>query len=145
MQKQTTHPTPEELGAYSLGQLPADEAAAIESHISECEPCCDTIVSLSSDDTFVGLLKEARQLPTDQTVDHGVATPSSLCPDIPVQLAEHPRYEIVGLIGKGGMGDVYQARHRKMERTVALKVIKRSGCSTHTSAAWFTATSSPTT
>jgi serine/threonine protein kinase len=40
-------------------------------------------------------------------------------------LAEHPRYEILGLIGKGGMGDVYKARHRMMERTVALKIIKR--------------------
>jgi serine/threonine protein kinase len=29
------------------------------------------------------------------------------------------------LIGKGGMGDVYKARHRMMERTVALKIINR--------------------
>jgi ankyrin repeat protein/serine/threonine protein kinase len=121
----SAHPSRERLNAYNLGQLPPDEAVAIESHISECEPCCDTIINLSSDDTFVGLLKQARQLPNDQTVDHASATPSSLSPDIPVQLSEHPRYEIVGLIGKGGMGDVYEARHRKMERTVALKVINR--------------------
>ena len=42
---------------------------------------------------------------------------------VPAALAEHSRYEIIGLIGKGGMGDVYKALHRKMERTVALKVI----------------------
>ena len=125
MPETSAHPSREQLSAYNLGQLPPDEAVAIESHISECEPCCDTIVSLSSDDTFVGLLKEARQLPTDQTVDHGVATASSSGEDVPAPLAEHPRYEIVGLIGKGGMGDVYKARHRKMERTVALKVINR--------------------
>ncbi len=46
-------------------------------------------------------------------------------PDTPAPLAEHPRYEIVGLIGKGGMGDVYKAKHRMMDRTVALKIIKR--------------------
>ncbi|MGB4709821.1 MAG: SUMF1/EgtB/PvdO family nonheme iron enzyme [Fuerstiella sp.] len=121
----TAHPCRDQLSAYNLGQLPPDEAVAVERHISECEPCCDTIISLSSDDTFVGLLKEARQLPTDQTVDRSVATESASCQDVPVQLAEHSRYEILGLIGKGGMGDVYQARHRKMERTVALKVINR--------------------
>ena len=127
MPEQTTHPSQEELSAYSLGQLPPDEAAVIESHISECEPCCETIVGLSSDDTFVGLLQEARQLPTDQTVDQdgSPAKPSSSSHDVPAPLAEHPRYEIVGLIGKGGMGDVYKARHRMMERTVALKIINR--------------------
>jgi hypothetical protein len=126
MPEQTTHPRTEELGAYSLGQLPPEEAAIIESHISECQSCCETIVSLSSDDTFVGLLKEARQLPADQTVDlDGVPIqPSSTLPDVPAPLAEHPRYEIVGLIGKGGMGDVYKARHRMLKRTVALKIIK---------------------
>jgi len=32
-------------------------------------------------------------------------------------------HEIIELIGKGGMGKVFKARHRIMERTVALKVI----------------------
>ena len=45
--------------------------------------------------------------------------------DVPTPLAGHPRYEILGLIGKGGMGDVFKATHRMMERTVALKIIKR--------------------
>lgn len=53
------------------------------------------------------------------------ANPSSCIGDIPPALAEHPRCEIVRLIGKGGMGDVYEAIDRKMERRVALKVINR--------------------
>ncbi|MCA9050836.1 MAG: protein kinase, partial [Planctomycetaceae bacterium] len=125
MPDQTEHPSQEQLSAYNLGQLPPEEAVAVENHISDCEPCCDTIVSLSSEDTFVGLLKEAKRLPSDQTVDRVVTTASSSIHDVPAQLAEHPRYEIVRLIGKGGMGDVYEARHRKMERRVAMKVIKR--------------------
>src|SRR5260370_42694220 len=33
------------------------------------------------------------------------------------------RYEIVGLLGEGGMGAVYQARQVTMDRMVALKLI----------------------
>ena len=127
MQKMTNHPSREQLSAYNLGQLPPDEATTIESHISECEPCCDTIISLSSDDTFVGQLREARQLAVDPTLVHDRHGPKPISShtDFPPELAEHPRYEIIRLIGKGGMGDVYEAVHRKMERRVALKVINR--------------------
>ena len=32
-------------------------------------------------------------------------------------------YEVQGLIGKGGMGEVYRARDMKLERDVALKLL----------------------
>ena len=54
MSKTTIDPSQEKLSVYSLGQLPPDEASTIESHINQCEPCCDTITGLSSDDTFIG-------------------------------------------------------------------------------------------
>ncbi len=52
---------------------------------------------------------------------HAGALPRSA----PGQSALPPEPQSLSLIGKGGMGDVYKARHRKMERTVALKVINR--------------------
>src|SRR5439155_2950945 len=41
------------------------------------------------------------------------------------ELVDHPRYRVVGVLGAGGMGVVYRAEHRLMERPVALKVIHR--------------------
>src|SRR5215813_2806212 len=32
-------------------------------------------------------------------------------------------YEVVGLVGTGGMGEVYRARDTRLQRTVAMKVI----------------------
>lgn len=43
---------------------------------------------------------------------------------IPAWLAGHPRYEVEVPLDAGGMGDVFKARHRLMQRTVALKVIR---------------------
>jgi hypothetical protein len=42
---------------------------------------------------------------------------------VPPGLADHPRYRVIKLLGRGGMGAVYLAEHRHMERPVALKVV----------------------
>jgi serine/threonine protein kinase len=48
---------------------------------------------------------------------------AALLLDMPQELVDHPRYQVVRLLGKGGMGAVYVAEHRMMKRAVALKVI----------------------
>ena len=112
------HPSLKELTAFSGGHLPPDEAATVESHIGECGPCCETLLSLSSEDTFVELL---RQTQNSEELSESLEADEA----IPPALADHPRYNVACWIAKGGMGNVFQAQHRSMGRTVALKVINK--------------------
>ena len=132
MSDQTNHPSVEELTAFNVGLLPPENASIVERHISDCEPCCETLLNLASDDTFVGLLQHAEDSEDALTMNHrsssdlaGSIAPSSV-ESMQNLFADHPRYEVISRIARGGMGVVFKAKHRSMKRTVALKVINQS-------------------
>jgi WD40 repeat protein/serine/threonine protein kinase len=116
------HPTPEELQAFGLGRLDEDAGARVFAHLEQCDDCRLLVASMP-DDTLSALVR-ASATPPDAT---DIVAASAIVVDAgePDFLAGHPRYRVLGLVGVGGMGVVYQAQHLLMDRVVALKVIHR--------------------
>jgi hypothetical protein len=102
-----THPSGEQLAAYGLGKLDDAEATGVGEHLETCEGCRQSVED-TPPDPFVQALQAARPAPE---------------PTLPPELANHPRFRIVRELGRGGMGCVYLAEHRLMERPVAIKVL----------------------
>jgi WD40 repeat protein/tRNA A-37 threonylcarbamoyl transferase component Bud32 len=123
------HVGPELLRDFGLGLLNDAESATIEQHLDACMSC-QALVDLLPPDGLVSLLRRSSVrgvVPTsrggpDDTSILGPAAPAGEA--VPVELANHSRYRIVDVLGRGGMGAVFKAEHRLMRRLVALKVIR---------------------
>jgi hypothetical protein len=136
-----THPAAEQLAAYGLGKLSEADTAAVAGHLEACDACRRTVEGVPPD-SFIGMVRSAKPAAPQATPAPAAApsllgTSASLAgdppppaadapPDLPPELAVHPRFRIVRELGRGGMGVVYLAEHRLMERLVAIKVINKS-------------------
>ena len=136
--KPATHPTPEQLSAYVLGKLNDAALETIHRHLETCETCRQAATSIPAD-SFVNKVRAAKgpvsvTAPTPKppaplassALQPGRShAPGNAVPGLPPELANHPKFHIVRELGRGGMGVVYQAEHRLMKRTVAIKVLNQ--------------------
>jgi len=128
------HPSDETLQSYGLGKLDDMLAEAVVRHLGECDACRRRVAEVTSD-TFVGRLQDAqarpKTIPPAGSSLEGLSKlggesrmPSPPPADtLPPGLAEHPDYQVLRELGRGGMGVVYLAENRMMGRKEVLKVV----------------------
>lgn len=119
-------PPPEMLAAYLEESLEQAEQQTVTNHVETCQTCLQKLDELASGSPIpkafspqldTNFLHRIPQFPPIFSLStKSVNADSDTLPKI-------PGYEVVCVLGQGGMGIVYQARHLKLNREVALKMI----------------------
>ena len=131
------HPSADALRAFALGKLNDLSSAELMNHLDSCPDCCKQVVALSGDD-FLTRLRQARRrsiTPAPASALSGTAETAvrpkasakqTPIPYLPPELANNPQYEILRELGRGGMGVVYLAKNKLMDRLEVLKVVNKA-------------------
>ncbi len=118
-----THPSAQALSLFSQGKLSEAQATTVATHLETCADCRKAVAGVPAD-SFLGKVRAARPSGTVPQAGPAPARPAAApLANVPPELANHPKFRIIRELGRGGMGVIYLAEHRVLEKQVALKVI----------------------
>ena len=98
--------------AFLGGTLSPAGRATVEAHVAACSACAEILTWAAADSA------SASRAPGQE----GAPFIGQLAPGARVD-----RYQILGPVGRGGMGEVYAAYHPDLDRRIALKIVFESG------------------
>jgi serine/threonine protein kinase len=127
-------PSDHALSEFVTGVLPPPESTAVSEHLRECGRCAARVRGLEQSaaltDSLLGDLRRPPPAPPPDpefraAVDRLLSSPPA-GPALPVVGDIIGNYKLVEVLGEGGMGVVYRAVHTRLDKEVAVKVIRRS-------------------
>ena len=128
------HPRREILEAFGLGKLNDASTDEVNRHLETCPDCLRLAAEAPADNLLEHLRRANHRPATPPPAESLLArtevlqTPSTArsvdADALPVELRNNAQYEVLRKLGAGGMGVVYLARNRWMDRLEVLKVIR---------------------